>query len=559
MIVSRRAFALGGVAIAALAGPALAMGADAFTVSGKKGPYLKQVAKQRFGAGGKGGSGSLGLASDAVNQGRFQTARLRMPQTEAKIAEMVATLDGHWPYEKGPVPTVHIVGLNYYNAYSLPDNSIVVGFGLLDQAQSDDEAAFILAHELGHLRLGHFNQRGSAFNSRSMISGLGQLYVVGSALHSGAKSLRGGGNGVDAFNASAVSAAARAGATTDFLSFLNNTMVPPSHSREQEDQADAIGYDLSQAASYSADSASARVFDTIQADTSKRQETSTGLQKQLDVDLSKVVDPSTAQSLVNGTMTRGDMAGVLMKGAGAFAQGMASRGGGQSDGPKHRSPEERKKGIAQYSTDAYPQGAPLRDEQKGWLQQVRSTAEYTHAKVVVGAVYEAMQKRSAGDYPGAGRAIAQARKTSYGTSPLVLNEAARLRDDMGETTQADKLFRQAHASPDQTVDGYVDHVRMLYRTQQNDPAVEIIATGIQRFDNDDKPFLSLQIAVAKQMGQEDRVDFYLKRCNSFNDQNLSNDCKLAAGRTDSSGSGSNTPQAPKLPSLPFSVPGFPHR
>ena len=47
-------------------------------------------------------------------------------------------------------------------------------------------------------------------------------------------------------------------------------MVEPGHTRAQEDEADCIGYDLSQAASYSADSASARVFDTIQADQQKR-------------------------------------------------------------------------------------------------------------------------------------------------------------------------------------------------------------------------------------------------------------------------------------------------
>ena len=51
---------------------------------------------------------------------------------------------------------MHILGVDYYNAYSLPDGSIVVAFGLLDQAQSDDEVAFVLAHELGHVRLGHF-------------------------------------------------------------------------------------------------------------------------------------------------------------------------------------------------------------------------------------------------------------------------------------------------------------------------------------------------------------------------------------------------------------------
>ena len=441
-----------------------------------------------------------------------------------------------------------MVGLDVYNAYSLPDNSIVVAFGLLDQAQSDDEVAFILAHELGHLRLGHFAKGAREAHRAQLTSRLGELYVVGSAAQAGAASLRSGGDGVGAFNSTA---AERASATNDFLHFINSGQ--PSHTRAEEDEADAVGYDLATAAGYSADTASAKVFDTIQADVVKRQEETQQLQSQFDKDLSQAVSPSTVQSLINGGSAR-DMRGNLIKAAGTFAQGMG-RNRSADDEPKHRAPEERKRGIAQYSADAYPQGAPLRDDQTTWLQSVRSGSEYAQARVTVAAVYQAMKARAAGDYPGAKAAITRARTTSFGAAPVVINEDARLRDDMGDGDGSDRLFRQAHQSPDQSVQGYVDHVRMLWRRGETRPAGDIIRAGVQRFDNDEKPFISLQIAVARQAGRDGEVDDLLRRCADYGDDALRRDCNLAAGR-----SADQHADAPKvnMPSLPFSIPGLPH-
>ncbi|HWE48096.1 MAG TPA: M48 family metalloprotease [Caulobacteraceae bacterium] len=546
MRLSRRSTVLGAAALAAFVSNTAFAASDAFTVTGKRGPFLKQVANRDFGVGRGGGSGSLGLAG-ALSQGRYQSARLRMPQTEAKIAAMIAKLDAGWPYAKAAPPQVHVIGLDVYNAYSLPDNSIVVAFGLLDQAQSDDEIAFILGHELGHIRLGHFAKGAREAKQARLTSRLGELYVVGSAAQAGAASLRSGGDGVSAFNATA---AERASATNDLLHFLNAGQ--PQHSQAEEDEADAVGYDLATLAGYSADTGSAKVFDTIQADAVKREQETQELQSQFDKDLRAAVNPSSVQALVGGSSR--DLRGNLIRAAGTFAEGMG-RGRSSEDEPKHRAPEERKKGIAQYSTDAYPQGAPLRDEQTAWLTSVRGTAEYAQAKVAVAAVYQAMKARAAGDYPTATVSLAQAQKTSFGAAPVVINESARLRDDMGDGAAADRLFRQAHQNPDQSVQGYVDHVRMLWRRGENDPADDIIRAGIRRFDNDDKPFMSLQIAVARQAGRDGEVDSLLHRCADYGDETLTRDCNLAAGR--SADQHADAPHV-NMPSLPFSIPGLPH-
>jgi hypothetical protein len=533
MTPSRRSVTLGALALSGLAAarPAVAFSGDVFSVSGKTGPYLKQVAGQPLDSGGGvargggglvrgggplvrgGGGGSLALASDAVNLGQYQAARLRMPETEAKVAALLARLDGQWPYAKSQGVTVEILGVDYFNAYSLPDYSIVVAFGLLDEAQSDDEVAFVLGHELGHLRLGHFHAPAPAAKE-TLTSRTSQAILVDAAL-------RGAGGGA---GSALADSAAKAGATNDLLHFLTGVSAEPGHTREQEDQADCIGYDLCLAAAFAADAASAKVFDSISADQQSRARFTDSLNAELKSELGRVLTPGAAASLLTGG---GFSTGGLMMGAGRIAFAMAAN---RPPPPQHRPPEERKRGLAQYSADAYPQGAPLIDEKTVWLTSVRGSAEFTQAKVAVGGVADAQKARAAGDYATATAAIGRASQTRFANAPLVLNEAARLRDNMGDTAGADALFVRAHASPDQTVDGYLDHVRMLYRVQQNDRAMQIIQQGVATFNNDDKPFLSLLIAVSLQAGRPDDAKRYLGECLMVGDEALASDCRLAAGK-----------------------------
>jgi len=514
MTPSRRSVTLGALAVSGLAAssPAVGLPGGGFSVSGKKGPYVKQVAGQPLDTGGGRGGGSLALASDAVNLGQYQAARLRMPETEAKVAALLARLDAQWPYPKSGGISVEILGVDYFNAYSLPDYSIVVAFGLLDEAQSDDEVAFVLGHELGHLRLGHFHAPAPAAKE-ALPSRLGQAFLVDAAL-------RGAGG---AAGSALADSAAKAGATSDLLHFLTGVSAEPGHTREQEDQADCIGYDLCLAAAFAADAASAKVFDSISADQQTRARFNDSLNAELKSELGHVLTPSAAASLLSGGFSTG---GLLM-GAGRIAFAMAAN---RPPPPQHRPPEERKRGVAQYSADAYPQGAPLIDEKQTWLAAVRGSAEFVQAKVAVEAVADAQKARAAGDYVTATTSIGRASQTRFARAPLVLNEAARLRDNMGDTAGADALFMRAHASPDQSVDGYLDHVRMLYRVQQNDRALQIIQRGVGVFNNDEKPFLSLLIAVSLQAGRPDDAQRYLGECLAVGDEALASDCRLAAGK-----------------------------
>ncbi len=554
MRVARRSSVLAAATLIALTGlhPVFAASGDKFSVSGKGGPFIKAVASRNFGQS-AGGGPALGLASDALNRGDYQAARLRMPQTEARVKALLDRIEANWPYAKTQPVQVRMVGIDYYSAYSLPDGSIMVGLGLLERAKSDDEVSFVLAHELGHIRLGHFIQNaGRAAQAEKNASRLGQIYLIASVASAGAQGLARGGAG-GAVGGALDLAGRKADATSDYLHFLAGAMVEPAHSRVQEDEADALGFDLSQLTGFSAEGASARVFDTIQADQDNRKAFRDALSAQLKTQLSQAVNVNTAQSFLSGGLSGQGLRQGLLEGAGRLALGMAAARQGDA-GPRHRTPEARKKGIADYSADAYPAGLPLRDEQAAWLTQVRATKEYQDGEITVAAERAAMKARGDGDYATAEREIAKAARTQFAAAPLVVNEWARIRDDMHDTARADALFTRADQSPDQTVDGYLDHSRMFYRIGQNDRAMAILQQGIARFGDDDKPFISLEVAVARQAGQADQAVAYLNKCLTYPDPDLKKDCQDAAG--DLAGKAHGDQPAKRLPHLP-GLPGLP--
>lgn len=500
---------------------ALAMPASAgmkmgggFSVSGKKGPFLKQVAGRDLT--GAGAGASMGL-NDTSARGEFRAARLHMPQTEAAVAEFIGRLDQQWPYAKARPVKVFILGLDAYGAESMPDGSIVIPLGLIDQAQTDDELAFVLGHELGHIRLNHFAQNAANAKKRKDANQAADILIAGASVANAQ------GMGGETLNA-----ALRNNAMNDAAHLFLQTLAAPDWSKEEEDEADATGFDLSEGDAYAPDSAAAKVFDKLQADDDRRAELSDSLAKGMQESMKSALNGSTVTSIAlgGGAGVSSNLKQGLITGAGTGLVAMMSSGGGGQ--AKHRPPEQRKKGIADYSNDAYPAGLPLRDEQHVWLDKIRASAEFQQAKVVVAAVRGSVEARTRNEPDAALAEIDKALHTSFKGSALVANEAGRAWADKGDFVRSEQYFAIADNSPDQTMDGYRDHARMLIRASRYDRAGQVIAAGTSRFNGEDRPFLPALIAVSFNGPDHAQGLAYLRRCSLGDDQGLRNECSLAA-------------------------------
>jgi Zn-dependent protease with chaperone function len=78
--------------------------------------------------------------------GRMENDSCKAPAGRAAIDRLVARL-----HPDGPPVRVAVVDLPIVNAVTLPGRQVILFRGLLDQAQSPDEVAGVLAHEFGHV------------------------------------------------------------------------------------------------------------------------------------------------------------------------------------------------------------------------------------------------------------------------------------------------------------------------------------------------------------------------------------------------------------------------
>ena len=126
---------------------------------------------------------------------------------DPRLAPARALLDrlaAHWeenPYEL----RLGIMAEELPNAFALPGGAILVTDGLLDIVESENELAFVLAHELGH------------FAGRDHLRGLGRAVAVGLTL-----------------------AVVTGGSSGDALPLLTANLTQLGFVREQESDADAF-------------------------------------------------------------------------------------------------------------------------------------------------------------------------------------------------------------------------------------------------------------------------------------------------------------------------------
>ena len=112
-------------------------------------------------------------------QARARTTVGNAPQTLAwietvahRLLEGVATTEGEIEGF-----SIYLDNGRSYDALAFFDHGITVNIGVLDRASSEDEIAFILAHELAHVLLGHTN------NQKNINQSLGRLQLMQETLN----------------------------------------------------------------------------------------------------------------------------------------------------------------------------------------------------------------------------------------------------------------------------------------------------------------------------------------------------------------------------------------
>lgn len=173
------------------------------------------------------------------------------PAAEAYLTGIRDELLAAWD---GPAPSVGIVisadpslrGLSYRN------NFIVVPYGLLISAESDDEVAALMAHELSHLLLGHHTAKDAAAGEEEASAAIDTigLYSATARMTRARQTADGGVEFYTVQDAEAESMLQHVHISTQLTREISRTFLFPSLNREQEDHADLLGIDLMAGAGY---------------------------------------------------------------------------------------------------------------------------------------------------------------------------------------------------------------------------------------------------------------------------------------------------------------------
>ena len=490
------------------------------TIDGKKGPFLNQIKDRDFPPP-PAQAGALGFG--VLEQGEVQRARLKSAPLEAAAGAFLAKLDTKWPYARNGQPKVYIVATNDYLAAAKPDGSMTVSFGLLDKVDSDDELAFLFSHELMHLRLNHFAREQKMGTMRQFATRATRTYRDAVAISQlRARSMNGDVKLYTEDQKQVQNAAHRAAASRRRMDLMLSVLVESPWARANEDEADAGGYDIADLSGYSSEAGSAAAFRHMQVDYDARRAAAELAQGQMTEalgvlanDMQKSANGGATLMLTSQTDTikRNLKTGVLNIGAKFFQQ-------------QHRAPEARIKGIGAYSRAAYPDAGLSPPTKHVWLDSIRATPAFKDAKIAIGAMTAAQAAAGAGDFEQAARLMAPAQRTMYAGQPFVANETARIYVAIGDFAKADAAFTTAHLSPDQTVDGYQDHVEMLVDRGNYAKASAIIKAAVARY-KDERPFLPPLITISLRTGARDATQTYLQKCMATESNELKDACMYA--------------------------------
>jgi Zn-dependent protease with chaperone function len=399
-------------------------------------------AKMRAGGGVAAGASALGLSSQVLNTQAGRMDLVALPAVEKQLQALLVRYAQAWPYQQLPAtPRILFRASDLYDAYALPDNTIVMSLGTLQQAESDSEIMFVLAHEYAHLLMGHHLKSEQLGGTKQLFKAAAGVYTAGVAM----SQLRAGSSGLSVADRGKVDRAAkRASVISAGLQFALDDIFEPAWNRDQENEADALAMDLLVGSNMTIDNYEnvfnrlQKAFEAQKASKERGKQFAQGMQKGLEAALKDISSDGTMSKIAAGN------GGGLMKSIGgslATNLGGAALGGIGSlvGGDSHLPPEDRRKGLSAYFQAGYPTAEPPIDNGV-MIKSIKALPEFTRAIGVKDSYLKARTAYFGQDFTGAAATLKGLGAGSK-TAPTFVNYLAGLvARDSGNRAQAKTFF-----------------------------------------------------------------------------------------------------------------------
>lgn len=442
------------------------------------------------------------------------------PELDRFLRRLKTRLLAGYPH---PTPEIGMFATSElpYNARATPGGDVLVNMGLLRDAESEDEVAFAVAHELGHILLDHF-ERDDVVEAEKKAATLAAGTAV-AALLLGEASAAEGPQGTQL----QVEASGELGEKLAHVAFgylalqeLVETVFEPAWKRKQESEADLLALDLVTRAGYHPTAAN----DTLDHFLASEEE-----QAKLRTQKLKEHASSYASALVAAARTQSaDQVKQVLSVIAIDASVRLARFARDTLKTRHHGVERRRKNIAGYYRREYQAGLEeVPDVQRrlpdlvrrGRLKQVFEHHELAHeawASLEDGRLREAAQLglRSI-SYP-----------TARAPFPRYVMYQIRKRQGRRESALANLL--RVTRSPGTSPNLYISLAEEYNHRSRFEDALNVL-DGAEELVETEEPFLPLRIRVARSAGLEPILVSALERCRDAEDDDLMEQCHKEAG------------------------------
>ncbi len=421
-------------------------------------------------------------------------------------------------------PDVRILAAPEFAALCTPDGTIVITIGLLEQIESEDELAFVLGHEVSHAIYRH---HGADWFKKS------QYYAV---VNGGAvdKTLT---EGPLAGN-STVKNLARGLDVARHLVKLSANVLSPQFEKDQENAADALGFDLAVKAGYSTEGANG-ILDKLsrQEEEAKKAAASakasekkkSGSSDDDDDFLGKLTSLGSIGSLSSGGHLNGEVVADLA--ITAFDSAVDSMA---EDATTHYPAAEREKLLGEYQFREYrdtlpaaPTGLPWKSKPttKPMQDTVEVMTHYADAETTAGYVAD----RRSTSLIAANNAMLQAVKSPTDNHAYTLFAASGYYDVSGKSALSEAALLRATQGPEPSWEVYARLLNIYMQRRDYTHAQALMDQAVARFDNS-PVLLPKRIQILHAEGRDSEAQALLPQCKGYDIDELYDLCKTSAGQ-----------------------------
>jgi Zn-dependent protease with chaperone function len=411
-------------------------------------------------------------------------------------------------------PQVRVLAAPEFSALCTPDGTIIITIGLLEQLDNEDELAFILGHEVSHAIYRH-HEKDWAKKAQfyAVVNGAAVQGVADALVTSGAASGGDVARGLD---------------VAMHLSRLSANVLGPQMSQNQEDAADALGFDLMVRAGYDGEAATA-VMDKLAAqeaeaaaaaaaahDAAKRDKHGSG---------GSGFSLGSVMGAVNNAMS-GNWKDVAIFAFDSYVDNMSE------EAVSHHPAPERLKLLSNYAFKQYRDTIPAAPTPLPWAEGNKSkdglamTAMLAHyAAAENAAAYIADSSQGTAD--GARSEVTRSSTAPTSDHAYTQFVAYEYYDKNGQKPQSEAALTRAANGPEASWEIYSRLIDLHMAREDWTGALKLMDQAVVRFE-DSPVLLPKRIQLLAGSGDAGGARALLPKCKSYDIDELYDACKKAA-------------------------------